>query len=212
MIYPIMTRLHLYIQRKKSQILTLWSPALFLLLLVCHAQTAEPVPIRHDSRSPSESELKATYLYNFLKFVRWPDDPCNLPEGRSHQIAVLGDSPFNDELRVMHDKLKEHDPELEITFYGPFSDTMELPCCCLLFIAESELNHLPAILKKLAGLPVLTVSDNDASMARGVMITLVPWKNKIRWAINRQPVIESGLKMNSKLLDIAVKVIDEKAL
>jgi len=127
-------------------------------------------------------------------------------------IAVLGNSAFRQELEAMREKLKAHDPKLEITFYEEYSDKTELPHCCLLFIADSEMDHLPAILKELSGRPVLTVSDNDTSMTKGVMITLIPWKNKIRWAINRQPVNESGLKINSKLLDIAIKVIDERAM
>ena len=180
-----------------------------LLLLACPARTVEPAHIKYNADRPSEYELKAIYLYNFLKFVKWPDNKCYLHKGRTNQIAVIGDSPFNQVLIALQEKLRKNDKELQVTFYGPYRGDMELSCCCLLFITESERSNLPSILDQLAGKPVLTVADADSFMEQGVMITLVSRKNKIRWVINRQPVNASGLKMSAKLLDIAVKVIDE---
>jgi YfiR/HmsC-like len=183
---------------------------LIILLLASPAKTIEPAHIRYNADTPSEYEMKAIYLYNFLKFVKWPADPCNLLGGKSQHIAVLGDTPFKHVLKDMQEKLKEKGKDLRLSFYGPYRREMKLSCCCLLFIAGSERNNLPSILNQLTGKPVLTVADADTFMDQGVMITLFSQKNKIRWGINRQPVNASGLQMSAKLLDIAVKVIDEK--
>jgi len=180
-----------------------------LLLLACPVRTAEPSHIKYDTNTPDEYELKAIYLYNFLKFVKWPDNKCHLHKGRSHRIAVLGNSPFNQILITLQKKLRDKDKELEITFYGPYRKDIELSCCCLLFITQSEQNNLPSILDQLAGKPILTVTDAVSFNTQGVMISLISHKNKIRWEINRKPVNESGLKLSAKLLDIALKVIDE---
>jgi hypothetical protein len=195
--------------RRKNRFLLGWVSVLLVLFIACPARTVEPAHIRYDTDTPSEYELKAIYLYNFLKFVKWPDDACNLHEGRSHRITVLGDSPFNQVLSVLQEKLKTNDKELHLTFYGPYRQDMELSPCCLLFITESERDNLPGILNQLKGKPVLTVADTDSFLNQGVMITLVSLKSKIRWEINRQPVNESRLKLSAKLLDIAVKVINE---
>ena len=182
---------------------------LITLLLACPAKTVEPAPIRYTTDTPSEYEMKAIYLYNFLKFVKWPTDPCNLLGGKSRHIAVLGDTPFKHVLEDMQEKLKEKGKDLRLSFYGPYRGEMKLSCCCLLFIADSERNNLSSILDQLTGQPVLTVADGDTFMEQGVMITLFSQKNKIRWGINRQPVNASGFKISAKLLEIAVKVIDE---
>lgn len=195
--------------RKKKRFLRGWAIVLLVLFFACPARTVEPAYIRYDKNTPSEYELKAIYLYNFLKFVKWPDEPCNLHKGQSHRISVLGDSPFNQVLLVLQEKLKTNDKELHLTFYGPYRKNMELSPCSLLFITESERDNLPVILNQLKGKPVLTVADADSFLNQGVMITLVSLKNKIRWEVNRQPVNESRLKLSAKLLDIAVKVINE---
>jgi YfiR/HmsC-like len=183
---------------------------LITLLLACPAKTVEPTHIRYNADTPSEYEMKAIYLYNFLKFVKWPTDPCNLLGGKSQHIAVLGDTPLSHVLMDMQEKLKKHGKDLRLSFYGPYRSDMKFSCCCLLFIAGSERNNLSSILDQLTGKPVLTVADADSFMNRGVMISLFSQKNKIRWGINRQPVNVSGLTMSAKLLDIAVKVVDEK--
>jgi hypothetical protein len=193
----------------RKHIFPFWICALLILLLACPARTVEPAQIRSDADQPSEYELKAIYLYNFLKFVQWPENSCKMPDDSSHRIAVIGDSPFNQVLRDLQQKLRQKGQNLQITFFGPYRKDLDLTCCCLLFISATEQDNLPNILVQLAGRPVLTVADTEAFMDQGVMITLVSRNNKIRWAINRQPVTQSGLKLNSKLLDIAVKVINK---
>ncbi|MCL7487767.1 MAG: YfiR family protein [Desulfobulbaceae bacterium] len=196
-----------YFSRK--HIHPLWACILLILLLACPAGTAEPAYIKSKVAPPSEHELKAIYLYNFLKFVQWPQNACTVHDDPSHRIAVIGDSQFNQVLKDLQQKLNQKGHELQIIFHGPYRKDMDLSCCCLLFITATEQDNLPSILAQIAGQPVLTVADTDAFMDRGVMITLVSRNNKIRWAINRKPVAESGLKLNVKLLDIAVKVIDK---
>lgn len=185
-----------------------WIGILILLLLACPAKTGESAYM-NDHNNPTEFELKATYLYNFLKFIKWPENQCNLHQGRSTMISVLGESPFNQVLKNMQEKLRQIDSDLELTFYGPYREDMEFTCCCLMFIAASEHHNMPLIMEKLTGKPILTVSEENGSVNQGVMITLVEKNKKIRWVINRGPVSRSGLHLSAKLFDIAAKVIDE---
>ena len=92
-----------------------WSSIVLLILVACPAKTVEPAHIRYNANAPSEYELKAIYLYNFLQFFKWPGNSCDLHEGRSHQIAVLGDSSFNETLQALQKKLQEKDKELKLT-------------------------------------------------------------------------------------------------
>jgi hypothetical protein len=181
---------------------------LVLILMACPARTVEPAHIKYKTDAPSEYELKAIYLYNFLQFVQWPRDKCPLPDGKAQEIGVLGDSAFKPVLKALQEKLKTKNQYLQLTFYGPYHEGMDLSNCCLLFISASEQEKLPGILDSLGDKPVLTVADSDTFITPGVMITLVSHQNKIRWAIDREPVNRAGLRLSSKLLDIAVQVIN----
>lgn len=194
--------------RPRKRFLCRWVIVVCFILLALPARTAEPAYSRTNDGIPGEFELKAIYLYNFLQFVQWPADKCRQHGTRIHEIAVLGDSPLNDILKILKKTLREKNKDLELTFLGPYRPGMDLSSCCLLFINEGELAHLPKILAGLAGKAVLTVTDGVTDRNHDVMITLVSQQNKIRWTVNRRPVQESGLQLSAKVLDIAVRVIE----
>lgn len=56
------------------------------------------------------------------------------------------------------------------------------------------------------GLPVLTVGDLDQFAAKGGMIGLVMQSNRVRFEVNLQSAERAGLKINSKLLSLAIVV------
>jgi hypothetical protein len=192
----------------KQPALATWIVVLLALFTACPARTVEPAHIRPPAESPTEYELKAIYLYNFIQFVQWPRDKCPASGGSPREIGILGDSAFEPVLRALQEKLETKDQHLTLTFYGPYREGMNLSNCCLLFINASEKQNLAHILDSLKNKPVLTVADSEGFADRGVMITLVSHRNKIRWAINREPVERAGLRLSAKLLDIAVKVIN----
>lgn len=166
-----------------------------------HAQAAQTVP--------REYELKAVYLYNFLQFVNWPDGPCPTNGGRVEEIAVLGDSPIGESLKALQAELKRtKGVEIAVRFYGPYVEGMDLSGCQLLFITQSELKHIKKIIRGLRSKPALLVADDEDCLDQGCMIALLSQANKIRWAVNRRSVEASGLRMNARLLEMALKVVE----
>lgn len=181
---------------------------LSLLVLACPARTVEPSPLPGEVPAPSEHELKAIYLYNFLQFVQWPQEKCPLPEGHASEIVVIGNTSLQPVLQALQVRLRQKNKELTLVFHDSYREGMDLSRCCLLFIAASEVKKLPEILKGVEGRHVLTVGDSADFADSGVMITLLSRENKIRWAVNRRPVTDAGLQMSAKLLAIAERVIE----
>lgn len=195
--------------KQNRKIINIIIIAILLVFTACPAKTVESVHVvKKDIDSPSENELKAIYLYNFLQFVQWPKEKCNLPHGKSVQICVLGDSPFEPVLRILQKKLELKNQELQLNFFETYHEDLELPTCCLLFISSSEQKNLPKILNSIDDKAILTVTDSGTITPHGVMITLVSRKNTVRWTINREPVKKAGLRLSAKLLAIAVQVMD----
>ena len=108
-------------------------------------------------QSPTEYQVKAAYLFNFLKFVEWPDDPAADPHGK-WVIGFVGDSPIADELARLVDGKNVLGRDLLVK---KFQDADNLRGCNILFISESEKKRLPSILTALHGSSVLTVADMD---------------------------------------------------
>ena len=114
-------------------------------------------------QSPTEYQVKAAYLFNFLKFVEWPDDPAVDPHTK-WVIGFIGDTPIGDELAQLIAGKNVLGRDLQVK---KFQAEDNLRGCNILFISESEKKRLPPILAELRGTSVLTVADMDNFIAGG---------------------------------------------
>jgi len=185
--------------------------ALRSLLAASLLVTCPPLLARAQATTtlPREYELKSVYLYNFLQFVNFPADKCPPGNERVEEIGILGDSPITANLLALQAELKRtRGVELKLRFFGPYREGMDLSGCRLLFIAQSEMRQIRRILADLKGGTALTVADNEDCLDQGCMVALLSQASKIRWAINRRSVDASGLRINARLLEMAVKVVE----
>jgi hypothetical protein len=147
-----------------------------------------------------EYRIKAAYLFNFAKFVSWPS--AAFPSAESPiVIGILGKDPFGNEIdETIADKAIER-RSLRVKRLG---DNESWEGCHILFIASSERKALPQILQKLGTSPILTVAEMEEFTEIGGMIRFFSYENNIRFAIDLAPVDAAGLKISSKLLQVAV--------
>ena len=163
-----------------------------------------PADLRTQNPPPGEYEVKAAFLFNFAKFVEWPQSAfadANSPL----IIGVLGDDPFGDVLeRTVAGKLVQGRP-LRVQRWKRL---VEMRYCHILFVSPSERGELPEILERFQAAAVLTVSEEDGFDELGGMIHFLLQENKVRFAINNRAAKAAGLKISSRLLMLAVSVWD----
>lgn len=169
-------------------------PAALLALLFA-------VPALLGAQTASEYDVKAAFLYNFAKFVDWP--PEAFPDPNSLKVCVLGDDPFGKSLRsVAGEQVGSH----KLTVMQ--ADSLSKPAGCqILFISHSERDKLQQILSTVRDSPVLTVGDTDGFATRGVIINFVLEGSKVRFEINTESADRAGIKISSKLLQLAKRIV-----
>ena len=168
-----------------------WALLVFLVVgAVSNAQQARP----------TEFQVKAAYLFNFGKFVRWPGGagPGSL------EICVLGKNPLGSMLEVT---VKGESIDGKQVRSRTISNLQEASSCNILFVSGSEEGRLPAILPAAKRGGILTVSDIPHFAERGGMIEFVNQQDRIRFTINTDTIEGAGLSVSSELLKVAVKVI-----
>jgi hypothetical protein len=151
---------------------------------------------------PSEYQVKAAYLYNFGRFVKWP---ARAVAGKddSFAVCVLGEDPFGQ--------------TLDSTFAGEaldgkpvvirrISKPQDAGDCRILFISSTEENHLKEILGAFDQAGVLTVGDMPGFSRRGGMIQFVLEGDRIRFEINLTSAESAKLVLSSELLKVAANV------
>jgi len=151
------------------------------------------------AQAPTRAQIEATFLFKFLEYVEWPATSVSSPES-PYIIGVLGSDPIATavEQTVTGEQIRGHHIEAR-----RFVDASHIGKCHILFIASSSASRLPAILDKLKGRGILTVSDIPDFAAQGGMVGFVERDRKIRFQINVDAAREGGVIISAKLLQLA---------
>ena len=149
-------------------------------------------------------QVKAAYLYNFAKFVRWPDDVFE-DDKAPVLIGVLGNDPFGHVLddTVKGKKIGERPIQIQRFDWNKEEDRSRLLDCHVLYISSSEQYRFDDIHEALDKHPMLLVGDVEDFAANGGMIGLMLEKGRIRFQINRVAVARAKLRISARLLKLA---------
>ncbi len=182
----------------------LGSGTLAILLLLGLARPVETRPVETaETPRASEYQVKAAFLYNFAKFVHWPDEHAL---GPAFIVGILGDDPFGGILESTFTGKTILERKVEVRRISALEAAGKVQ---ILFIGSSERPRLPEILKALEGTSVLTVGEMDGFSDRGGMITFKLKNDLVRFDINLDQVERARLKMSSQLIRLALRVISK---
>jgi hypothetical protein len=148
---------------------------------------------------PNEYALKSVFLYNFCRFIDWPDAAFAGPADPI-VIGIIGEDPFGPLLQEAVQGETFHGRGIRIEHYG---SPREATRCHLLFIGATETGRLGDILAAVAGRSIVTVGETESFLERGGMIALVADRNRIRLLVRPGLLRAAKLDVSSKLLRVA---------
>ena len=188
---------------------------LFVVLgLVLFMGTTE-LKARDDSSPIQEYQIKAAFLYNFINFVDWPEEKA---DNSNIIIGIIGKDPFGDAFEpIKNNKVKGK--KVLIKRFKSLEELKEsseqiesLGRCHLLFICFSEKKKLKEIINLVKDHGVLIVGDMKDFLKSGGMINFLMEDKKVGFEINNAVAKQAKLKIRSKLLRLAKRVIEEEPL
>lgn len=150
----------------------------------------------------SESELRVAYVFNFTKFVTWPEQAnaddyltvCTYKVGlaQSAFLALNERVSGNQKIQV----LDVQSPE----------DT-SLNSCDFLYIGSQGAATKTEVLDALDGRAVLTISE-QALQEPSVMVSLLIVENKIAFEVDLQELRKNAMTVSSYMLRLALQVYE----
>ena len=152
----------------------------------------------------SEYQVKAAYLYNFAKFVEWPNETLN---GNTIPIrlCVLNNRAFELQLNeIVKDKSIKSRPVIVV----PVKTGEESLACHVLFIDSSQDRQALHIIDVLQGTGILTVGETKGFLEEGGIINFALQENHVYFQVNHKAATQAGLRISSKLLSLAKLVIE----
>lgn len=165
--------------------------------LLAHAASGGPEPAAEGrGAAPGEYQVKAAFVYNFIKFVEWPSPELRATD--TLRVCLLGDvaaAPF-----LELDGQEAMGRRLSV---ATVASSREARSCQVLFVAGSHTGRLVEVLAELRSTPVLTVGDTDGYAKRGIMINMYLENKRVRFEINAEAARAAGLRISAKLLKLA---------
>ena len=141
--------------------------------------------------------MKAAFLLNFARFVEWADGTAgNTPIA----VCVLGEDPFGAAL----DQALEGESVGTRRIAARRLRTLEGAGCNVAFVPKSVKDAARTLAEMPPG--VLTVGEGEGFLREGGMIALVMDNRRVRFDINMAAVRNSGVRLSSRLLQVARSV------
>lgn len=145
----------------------------------------------------SESQLKAAYLVNFLKYVEWPGTRTTI------NICLFGHDSLLPYL-AHYEGRQIASRELRVR---KISSPEQLADCQELFMPETEEARAGTVLRWVDRQAILTVSDAETFIRDGGAIALIRTEGRLQFDINNDAINRAGLKASSQMLRLARQII-----
>lgn len=170
------------------------------IFLLAAAIVINPISATQLNNEAKLENVMAAFVFNFTKFLEWPQ-----LDSENFYICVLGKSKLVEPLNKIAEREKVKGRKIIIT---EIEDLSNLKSNSVLFLATDEENRLYTILRKTSGKSILTIGNSEGLAKKGVCINLVVTDNKMKFEINRKAIEDAGIIPNSRLLSLAVKIIE----
>jgi hypothetical protein len=143
--------------------------------------------------------VQASYIYNIAKLVEWKDP--SLKTG-PFIISVLGSSNLYQELVKKYSTKSIGKQAIEVR---KLAHSAEIDKCHILFVGQSELSLLPAILKGIEKQSTLLITEYPDAMEDGSIVNFVRVNNTVKYEISVVNARKHKLEVGSTLVQLAYK-------
>jgi uncharacterized protein DUF4154 len=155
-----------------------------------------------ESAPPLEYQVKAAFLFNFAKFVEWPPDTPRTAED-AFVICV-----FDDEVlaRALDQAVIGKTVEGRVFRMRRLQNLDDPRSCRMLYLGGNDTPRLSTLLRSIRTNAVLTVGNTRGFTRLGGIINFIMQDNRVRFEINPEAADRAGLRVSSKLLQLATIV------
>ena len=193
---------HLFMQKSHDLIrfFTLKIYRLFCACMLVLLVSVVPISasIAAEKSKAGITDLKAVYIFNFIRFTEWPKNNKN-SDATGVSINILYDQDI-------HDKLKNIITKPVARGLGLSLQSCKQDQCIqrssVLYLGEPYREDFKQLLKLVEGKAVLTISDIPGFAEQGGMVEIKYHNKKLTFVVNLQAVERAGFYISAQLLQL----------
>lgn len=149
-----------------------------------------------------ESQVKARFVYNFLKFVEWPATIVNPRD--PFVVLVIGEGATADATASFLEARSIGDRPVVVRRIRWDQSLVGVQAA---FVVERDAKKLHRVLDAAAVAGVLTIGEGEEFTSRGGVISLLVEDRKVRFDVDTTAAKIAGLRVSSKLLALTRNVL-----
>ncbi len=172
----------------------------FLFILFSFTLFTSFIVVVPDQSEEAAAKIKAIYIYNFTKYIEWPDA---YKEGH-FVIGFLGtNSALLNKLSEMALTKKVGSQTIEIRNIAAVAEADKFN---IIYILADNSGQLTDVLTKVKKKSTLIVTDKPGLATKGAGINFVVVENKQKIELNKSNIEKYKLKIATTLVDMALPV------
>ena len=144
-----------------------------------------------------EEGLIASAIYNFTRYIDWPDDGST-----NFYIDIIGHKSVYDKLSELVVGKKVGTRLITVRYIESCNN---ISPCQILFVGFWQSKDMHVVTDKIGNAHTLIISEKDGLIDAGSGINFVIRNNTIKFEIKRSNVVNHGLSLSSQLEQIAFK-------
>lgn len=153
--------------------------------------------VRVEAQSPmDESQVKAMFVYNFLKFVEWPVD-TSVDAREPFVVVIIGEGATADATERFLESRALGDRPLSVRRVRWDHSLAGVRAA---FVVERDAGKLHRVLDAAAAAGVLTIGEGESFTTSGGVIGLLVQDRKVRFDVDTTAAQHARLRVSSKLL------------
>lgn len=164
-------------------------PLILMLLILC-------LYIPATAQVSSYQELQGAYLYNFAKYIVWPEEDSEL-----FVIGIIEDAEITDRFKEIFKDKKIRGMKIRLKTIN--SET-ELSDAHMVYMPDKSSLDISVIKSALEGTSTLIVTEEDL-IDKGANISFVMKGKSLRFTVDEKALTGIGLKANQGLLNLAIQ-------
>jgi len=166
---------------------------LFLLILLVSAT------MRVAAQERPVHEIHAAMLYNFIKYVQWPNEG----EAGDFVVGVIGDENVFNTLKLWYDGKAKGSKKYVIK---KLASPDEATNCQVVYVGKSKNRDFDIIKTSVTGKSVLTITDGNGMGQKGSCINFKVIDGKLKFEMNQTTLSGSNLKVSTQLSSMAILI------
>jgi hypothetical protein len=144
-------------------------------------------------------EIHAAMLYNFIKYVQWPNEA----DGGEFVVGVIGDENVFNTLKAWYDGKPKGTKKYVIK---KLTSADEANGCQVVYVGKAKNREFENIKTNVNGKSILTITDGNGLGEKGSCINFKVVDGKLKFELNQATVSSSNLKVSTQLSSMAILI------